>query len=287
MQVKQTCFRLRWDSCVLRWTMPADIKQVYDSCVQNQVFFFVFTNLKHWVFGQFVSSFTPWILRELTDSGRKLHQMHRQPNHRTKAPCAFRHAIPSWVGCEISRRGELVGSLASARADTDIATASWRATGFRWSVPTYTRRSSIFVPSATTRTTRLPATRTFSLPDCPSTLPLSSITALPAGRLPIPSGRFQHTSPCDAGDAADAGNAGDGPDASGILRCPIHVTHSCPANFPSRTVGYAPWTGWLATVLTSSGLQRRRVVFGRNELAGNERNLTTLRTTRRIPHYTT
>ncbi|WVF72990.1 hypothetical protein IAT40_007808 [Kwoniella sp. CBS 6097] len=32
--------------------------QVYDSCIQNQVFFFAVTNLKYWVFGQFNSNYT-------------------------------------------------------------------------------------------------------------------------------------------------------------------------------------------------------------------------------------
>ncbi|ORX40581.1 hypothetical protein BD324DRAFT_647505 [Kockovaella imperatae] len=32
--------------------------QVYDSCVQNQVYFFVVTNLKHWVFGHFNANYS-------------------------------------------------------------------------------------------------------------------------------------------------------------------------------------------------------------------------------------
>lgn len=33
--------------------------QVYDSCVSNRVLYFVVTNLKFWVFGQFVSACRP------------------------------------------------------------------------------------------------------------------------------------------------------------------------------------------------------------------------------------
>nr|KIR47393.1 hypothetical protein I312_03154 [Cryptococcus bacillisporus CA1280] len=32
--------------------------QVYDSCAQNQVYFFAVTNLRYWVFGQFDASYT-------------------------------------------------------------------------------------------------------------------------------------------------------------------------------------------------------------------------------------
>jgi hypothetical protein len=35
---------------------PAELFEVYDDCVQNQVYFFVVTNLKQWVFGTFVSA---------------------------------------------------------------------------------------------------------------------------------------------------------------------------------------------------------------------------------------
>jgi hypothetical protein len=33
--------------------------QIYDDCVRNQVFFFVVTNLRQWVFGSFVSIIAP------------------------------------------------------------------------------------------------------------------------------------------------------------------------------------------------------------------------------------
>jgi hypothetical protein len=35
---------------------PAKLCEVYDDCFQNQVYFFVVTNLKQWVFGTFVSA---------------------------------------------------------------------------------------------------------------------------------------------------------------------------------------------------------------------------------------
>lgn len=52
------------------WSLPGELclgstgqanllqQQVYDDCVQNQVFYFVVTNLKYWVFGKFVSGTT-------------------------------------------------------------------------------------------------------------------------------------------------------------------------------------------------------------------------------------
>lgn len=52
-------------------------EQVYDACVQNQVFFFVVTNLKYWVFGQFVRM--TWLM--LADRYRIRH-IQPQPSHR-------------------------------------------------------------------------------------------------------------------------------------------------------------------------------------------------------------
>jgi hypothetical protein len=62
----------------------ADV-QVYDSCVQNQVFYFAVTNLKQWVFGSFVCSYTTdylgpgWIGSLIV--GLDLHEMCRRTRH--------------------------------------------------------------------------------------------------------------------------------------------------------------------------------------------------------------
>ncbi|KIR81293.1 hypothetical protein I306_01526 [Cryptococcus gattii EJB2] len=83
--------------------------QVYDSCVQNQVYFFAVTNLKYWVFGQFDASYTSctvgplinrksrepslmqclttWVIRSFDESPRT-----RDNQHRLTIPTAL-HAV--------------------------------------------------------------------------------------------------------------------------------------------------------------------------------------------------
>lgn len=57
--VKPTCYKRRYVHRVAKCSLDenpfADSTQVYDDCVQNNVYYFAVTNLKQWVFGSFVS----------------------------------------------------------------------------------------------------------------------------------------------------------------------------------------------------------------------------------------
>ncbi|OXG15964.1 hypothetical protein C361_05410 [Cryptococcus neoformans Tu259-1] len=91
--------------------------QVYDSCVQNQVYFFAVTNLRYWVFGQFDANYTScavgplidrksrepslmqcltaWVIRSVDERPRAHHSQHRPTTPTTPHPSHTPHISQS------------------------------------------------------------------------------------------------------------------------------------------------------------------------------------------------
>ena len=91
------------------WSLPGELclggtgqanllqQQVYDDCTQNQVFYFVVTNLKYWVFGKFVSA-----VAFSFEESRRIELMVQDSSYTSatvSAPIHFRAREPSAMQC--------------------------------------------------------------------------------------------------------------------------------------------------------------------------------------------